>query len=113
MIEVHFRFVVTTWEFSPCPPLEFLKKGGDPFMDLAPHDVDFICWVLQDVPEEIYASGSSSLVDLEKVGVIDTASVHIRFRKGALCSVMMSRGATYGYDQRMEFFGTEGMCAGA
>lgn len=81
-------------------------------MDLAPHDVDFICWVLQDIPEEIYSAGSSSIAELADAGVIDTASIHIRFRKGTLCSIMMSRGATYGYDQRVEFFGTEGMCAG-
>lgn len=34
---------------SPTPPIEFLKQGGDPFMDLAPHDIDFVRWVLQDV----------------------------------------------------------------
>ena len=33
----------------PVPPIEFLTAGGgDPFTDLAPHDIDFVRWVLDD-----------------------------------------------------------------
>uniref|UniRef100_A0A7S2S5G1 Gfo/Idh/MocA-like oxidoreductase N-terminal domain-containing protein n=1 Tax=Mucochytrium quahogii TaxID=96639 RepID=A0A7S2S5G1_9STRA len=93
----------------PCPPLEFLKNGGDPFLDLAPHDVDFVRWLLQDEPESVFASGSSSIPELAEANVYDNAMITLKFRKGTICQMMFSRGGTYGYDQRCEIYGTEGM----
>mmetsp|Transcript_15162 Transcript_15162/g.29812 ORF Transcript_15162/g.29812 Transcript_15162/m.29812 type:complete len:328 (+) Transcript_15162:44-1027(+) len=93
----------------PAPSIDFLKKGGCPFMDLAPHDLDFICWALDDHPIEVFASGSSSDPQLAGLGVLDTAAITLKFSKGVICNLMMSRGSVYGYDQRMEVFGTEGM----
>lgn len=92
----------------PVPPIEFLKQGGDPFMDLSPHDLDFVRFVLQDEVSEVSGYGMSSTKDLAHAGVLDNAVVHLRFRQGLMCTLMMSRGATYGYDQRAEFFGTLG-----
>jgi myo-inositol 2-dehydrogenase / D-chiro-inositol 1-dehydrogenase len=94
----------------PVPPIEFLKAGGgDPFTDLAPHDIDFVRWVLNDEVVEVYGTGSSSLAELKEVGIMDNATMLCKFSKGAVCTMMMSRSSTYGYDQRCEFFGTKGM----
>lgn len=93
----------------PCPSLEFLKQGGCPFMDLAPHDVDFVRWCLGSDPVEIHGTGSSSDPVLAKENVLDTAMITMKFANGCLCNVFMSRAATYGYDQRCEIFGTKGM----
>mmetsp|Transcript_5101 Transcript_5101/g.6034 ORF Transcript_5101/g.6034 Transcript_5101/m.6034 type:complete len:364 (-) Transcript_5101:301-1392(-) len=93
----------------PCPSIEFLKTGGDPFMDLAPHDVDFVRWCLGSDPIEIHGTGSSSDPELSKEGVLDTAMITMKFENGCLCNIFMSRAATYGYDQRCEIFGTKGM----
>jgi len=92
----------------PCPSLEFLKSGGDPFLDLAPHDIDFLRWVLDDDVVELYATGSSSHSELKKCGVIDNATMLCKFARGCVITIMMSRSATYGYDQRVELFGTKG-----
>ena len=92
----------------PCPSLEFLKNGGDPFLDLAPHDIDFLRWVLDDEVVELYATGSSSHSELKKCGVIDNATMLCKFGRGCVITIMMSRSATYGYDQRVELFGTKG-----
>jgi myo-inositol 2-dehydrogenase/D-chiro-inositol 1-dehydrogenase len=94
----------------PCPPMEFLRAGGCPFMDLAPHDVDFVSWCLDgDHPVEVSASGSSSTGELRDAGVLDNAMISMRYSKGALVNIMMSRGASYGYDQRCELFGERGI----
>lgn len=93
----------------PAPPMEFLLQGGCPYMDLAPHDLDFLCWALDDVPVSVYATGSSSNPQLAAKNVADTAMITLKFKKGAIGTLMMARGSTYGYDQRMEIFGTQGM----
>uniref|UniRef100_A0A7S3PH51 Gfo/Idh/MocA-like oxidoreductase N-terminal domain-containing protein n=1 Tax=Aplanochytrium stocchinoi TaxID=215587 RepID=A0A7S3PH51_9STRA len=94
----------------PPPPLSFLKSaGGDPFIDLAPHDLDFICWCLNDEPLEIQGTASSSDPELAAENVVDTAMITIKFKKGCLCNIFMSRSSNYGYDQRCELFGTDGV----
>ena len=92
----------------PCPSLEFLKNGGDPFLDLAPHDIDFLRWVLEDEVVEIFSTGSSSHPELKECGVVDNATMLCKFSSGSVITIMMSRSSTYGYDQRVELFGTKG-----
>jgi myo-inositol 2-dehydrogenase/D-chiro-inositol 1-dehydrogenase len=50
------------------------------------------------------------LVDpaIGEAGDVDTAIVTLRYASGALGSIDNSRQAVYGYDQRVEVFGSEG-----
>jgi myo-inositol 2-dehydrogenase/D-chiro-inositol 1-dehydrogenase len=59
--------------------------------------------------KEVYASGSI-LVDPEigEAGDIDTAATLLKFKNGALGIVDNTRQAVYGYDQRVEVFGSKG-----
>lgn len=66
----------------PCPPPEFLLSGGDIFMDLSAHDVDYIRWCLNDEIESVYATGTSSNKMLEDAGVYDNATLLLNFRNG-------------------------------
>lgn len=93
----------------PCPPIEFLLTGGDIFMDLSAHDVDYIRYALNDEVESVFATGSSSTKELKDAGVYDNATMVLTFQKGAVVTLTMSRSACYGYDQRCEIFGTEGL----
>jgi len=93
----------------PCPPIEFLLTGGDIFMDLCAHDVDYIRYALNDEVASVYATGSSSATELEEAGVYDNATMIMTFRKGTVVTLTMSRSANYGYDQRVEVFGTDGL----
>lgn len=92
----------------PCPPIEFLIDGGDIFMDLAPHDLDYVFNALDDTASSVYATGCSSDPVLEEKGVLDNATMVVTMKKGAVVTLQMSRSAVYGYDQRCEFFGTSG-----
>jgi len=66
----------------PCPPKEFLLSGGNIFMDLSAHDVDYIMDVLDDVVVSVYATGTSSTPELEAAGVHDNATMMMTFSKG-------------------------------
>ena len=100
---------ITSRDPSP-PPLEYVKVSGGLFRDMMIHDFDMAHWLLGEVPVEVFAYGSS-LVDPEigKLGDVDTAAVTLKTKSGVLCQISNSRRAVYGYDQRVEVFGSGGM----
>jgi myo-inositol 2-dehydrogenase/D-chiro-inositol 1-dehydrogenase len=91
------------------PPVAYVKSSGGMFLDMTIHDFDMARYLIDGEVEEIYAVGSV-LVDPEigKAGDIDTAVAVLRFAGGALGVIDNSRKAIYGYDQRIEVFGSEG-----
>ena len=95
---------------DPEPPtIEYIKRSGGLFLDMSIHDLDMARALVQEEIVEIYAAGSS-MVDpaIAAVGDIDTAMITLRYANGALCSIDNSRKALYGYDQRIEVFGSGG-----
>src|SRR5208282_5320990 len=74
------------------------------------HFFDLLRWLTNDEPVEVYAVGAA-LVDpaIGEAGDVDTSIVSIRMASGALCQIASSRRAAYGYDARVEVFGSEGM----
>jgi myo-inositol 2-dehydrogenase/D-chiro-inositol 1-dehydrogenase len=73
------------------------------------HDFDMARYLIGSEVEEMYAVGGV-LVDskIGEAGDIDTALVTLRYANGAFGSIDNSRQAVYGYDQRVEVFGSEG-----
>ncbi|MFQ5793538.1 MAG: inositol 2-dehydrogenase [Candidatus Bipolaricaulia bacterium] len=96
------------------PPLDYIKISGGIFVDMTIHDFDMARFLLQDEVEEIYTF-ANTLIDpkIGEVGDWDTAITTLRFRSGALGVIDNSRRATYGYDQRVEVFGSRGVVAAA
>lgn len=95
---------------DPNPPSEtYLRSSGGIFMDMMIHDFDMARYVTGDEAVEISAAGSV-LIDpvFERCGDVDTAVVTIRFASGAIGMIDNSRQAVYGYDQRVEVFGSGG-----
>jgi len=92
------------------PPIEYVKVSGGLFLDMTIHDFDMARYMVGDEVEEVYAVGGV-LVDpmIGEVGDIDTAVVTLQFRNGAIGVIDNSREAVYGYDQRVEVFGSAGM----
>jgi len=92
------------------PPLDYIKHSGGLFMDMAIHDFDMARYMMGKEVVEVYAKGLV-LVD-EKVGEagdIDTALTTLVFEDGTYAVIDNSRKAVYGYDQRIEVFGSNGM----
>jgi myo-inositol 2-dehydrogenase/D-chiro-inositol 1-dehydrogenase len=100
---------ITSRDPSP-PPIEYINVSGGLFRDMMIHDLDLARWLLGEEPVEVYAS-ASCLVDpaIGEAGDIDTALVTMKTGSGKLCQIDNSRRAVYGYDQRMEVFGSKGM----
>ncbi len=91
------------------PPIEYLKVSGGIFLDMTIHDFDMARYIMGKEVEEVFAAGSV-LIDeaIAKVGDVDTAVVTLRFEDGSLGIIDNSRKAVYGYDQRLEVFGSKG-----
>ncbi len=99
---------ITSRDPSP-PPIEYIKQSGGIFLDMSIHDFDMARFLSASDVVEVYASGAV-LVDPEigAHGDIDTALIHLKFENGALGVIDNSRRAAYGYDQRVEVFGSKG-----
>ncbi|HTO85577.1 MAG TPA: Gfo/Idh/MocA family oxidoreductase, partial [Methylomirabilota bacterium] len=101
--------VITSRDPGP-PPLDYIKVSGGLFRDMMIHDFDLARWLLGEEPVEVVAKASCRVdAKIGKAGDIDTAMVILKTKSGSLCHINNSRRATYGYDQRVEVFGSKGM----
>jgi len=92
------------------PPIEYVRVCGGIFLDMTIHDFDMARFLMGDEVDEVYAA-CGVLVDpaIGEAGDVDTAVVTLQFAGGALGAIDNSRRAAYGYDQRVEVFGSQGM----
>jgi len=107
--DVH-QIIITSRDPAPAP-YSYLKVSGGIFRDMSIHDLDIARHLLGEDPVEVFAIGNV-LVD-EKIGSEcndhDTVMIILRTASGKQCYINNSRSASYGYDQRMEIFGSKGM----
>lgn len=94
------------------PPVSYIKVSGGIFLDMTIHDFDMVRFMSGSEVEEVFAYGAV-LVDEEigKAGDIDTAVITMKLTSGALAVIDNCRRASYGYDQRVEAFGSLGQVA--
>lgn len=103
------QLVITSRDPSP-PPASYVAVSGGLFRDMMIHDFDLARFILGEEIVEVTASGSV-LVDpaIGEAGDIDSAMAVMKTATGKLCHINNSRRASYGYDQRVEAFGSAGM----
>jgi myo-inositol 2-dehydrogenase/D-chiro-inositol 1-dehydrogenase len=91
------------------PRPDFIPRSGGLFKDFTIHDFDTARWLVGEEFIELYAAGAC-LIDPEigSLGDIDTAKLILRSVSGKLCLISNSRRTGYGYDQRVELFGSAG-----
>ncbi|MCH7485360.1 MAG: inositol 2-dehydrogenase [Proteobacteria bacterium] len=92
------------------PPLDYIRVSGGLFRDMMIHDLDMARWLMGSEPVKVYAA-ASILVDkiVAEADDVDSAVVTLKSESGVLCQINNSRRAVYGYDQRIEVFGSAGM----
>jgi myo-inositol 2-dehydrogenase/D-chiro-inositol 1-dehydrogenase len=103
---------ITSRDPAP-PPAEYSAVSGGMFMDMTIHDFDMARYITGSEVIEVYTK-ACVLVDpaIGKAGDVDTAIITLTFANGAIGVIDNSRKAVYGYDQRVEIFGSKGMvCA--
>ena len=98
---------------DPEPPsLDYIKVSGGMFLDMTIHDFDMARFLAGCNAEEIYVQ-AAVMVDpaIGDAGDVDTAVITMKMENGTIVTIDNSRKAVYGYDQRVEVFGSEGMIA--
>ena len=92
------------------PTIEYIKNSGGLFIDMAIHDFDMARFLMNKEVKEVYSQGLV-LIDskVADAGDIDTALTTLIFEDDTYAVIDNSRKAVYGYDQRIEVFGNNGM----
>ena len=92
------------------PGFKFLKSSGGMLFDLCIHDFDMLNFLTGEKIKEVYVNGNVFIDPrLKEIGDIDNAIITLELESGILCSVDSSRQTHYGYDQRIEIFGSKGV----
>ena len=100
---------ITSFDPAP-PPVAYIKVSGGLFRDMMIHDFDMANFIMREAPVFIAASGSCQVdPEIGAAGDIDTAVVTLSYADGRLAVIKNSRRAGYGYDQRLEVLGSEGL----
>ena len=104
------KIIITSRDPQP-PPLNYLKTSGGIFKDMMIHDFDLARFFAgNDEFRSIFATGQRfSDRKLKKVNDLDLATVVMKTKKGVQCVITNSRHCSFGYDQRIELFGSKGM----
>jgi len=107
------EMLIITSRDPGAPPAEYIKESGGIFRDMLIHDLDVFRWILcADGDEAAWLSAAGSVLTdpaIAALGDYDSTAVTIRTRKGRLCQINTSRRAAYGYDQRFEVLGSQGL----
>lgn len=100
---------ITSFDPAP-PPVAYIKVSGGLFRDMMIHDFDMANFIMGAAPVTISAFGTS-IVDpaIGAAGDVDTAVVTLSYADGRIAVIKNSRRAVYGYGQRLELLGSEGL----
>ncbi len=103
------QIVKVTSRDPEAPPLSYVKVSGGIFVDMTIHDFDMVRYLSGSEVTEVSAVGACLVnPEIGEAGDVDTRIITLRFANGALGVIDNSRQAVYGYDQRIEVFGSKG-----
>ncbi len=92
------------------PPVSYIKVSGGMFLDMTIHDFDMARYISGKQVKEVFAKGAVMIdPEIGKAGDIDTAIITLTFEDNTMAVIDNCRKAVYGYDQRLEVFGSKGM----
>tara|TARA_B100001173_G_C15963177_1_gene536589 strand:- start:226 stop:1224 length:999 start_codon:yes stop_codon:yes gene_type:complete len=109
--EIGKRELLTITSFDPAPPpISYVKTSGGLYRDMMIHDFDLSNFIMDELPITISAVGHSLVnPEIGTSGDVDTAVVTMAYADGKITVIKNSRRAAYGYDQRIEILGSEGL----
>ena len=94
---------------SPLPTMDYIKTSHGIFHDCIVHDFDMLRFITGVDPVELYSVGSSFVEGISALGDLDNVLVALKYDGGMIASIDVNRFSSYGYDQRIEVFGSKGM----
>jgi len=91
------------------PPIEYIRQSGGIFLDMTIHDFDMAQFLIGSEVNEVYATGSVRVDPaIGDAGDLDTVTIVLKYANGVVGIIENCRQAVYGYDQRVEVFGSLG-----
>ena len=104
------KIIITSRDPAP-PSIKYLKQSGGIFRDMMIHDFDLLRFYLgNDDIKSIFAYASNiSDKRFNKINDYELASCLLKSKKNVQCVLINSRHCSFGYDQRVELFGSKGM----
>lgn len=109
MGELH-QVVITSRDPGMAPD-GYIETSGGIFRDMTIHDLDLARFMLDEEVTHVTATGARLVAPalMERCGDYDTVTVILTTASGKQAIITNSREAVYGYDQRVELFGSGGM----
>lgn len=101
-----------TQKDSPFPSIEYLKHSGGFFHDSAIHDSDMMLWMTKQRPNKVYSVAVANFDAVKQINDFDTMVIVYSFPSGLICIGDLARQSNYGYDQRVELYGMDGVLFG-
>lgn len=100
------NYALTISRDYPYPTENFLKISGGIFHDCATHDIDYINWILNDKPISVSVLTEDNNSNSKGYN-FDHVTINLKYSTGTIVCLNLSRIAS-SYDQRCEFYGSEG-----
>ena len=103
--------VIITSRDPGMPPRSYYEMAGGLMRDMTIHDFDLARYMLGEEPIEVFAS-AERLIDPALMGELDDhdqCMIILRCASGRSAIINNHRSAVYGYDQRVELLGDNGM----
>ncbi|MGO1487728.1 MAG: inositol 2-dehydrogenase [Arachnia sp.] len=89
------------------PPADYVAGSGGIFKDMSIHDFDMVRFFLGDIVE-VSAIGTNMDAGIEAQGDFDQVMVTLKSSEGRMATIINARTCAFGYDQRLEAFGSDG-----
>lgn len=110
----NLRFMRVTGRDSPKPAYEFLRNtdtgGCSLISDMAVHDIDMTVWLTSaERPISVYTMSHMHDPIMKEIGQPDSGLLALKYESGLNVIIDSDRESPYGYDMRIEMFGSEGM----
>ena len=103
------QFVRSVSRDNPVPSIEYIRTSGGIFHDCMVHDLDMICTITQQRPTRLASFASSMIPEIDELDDFDNVAAALHFPSGITATIDVTRQSAYGYDQRIEAFGSRGM----
>ena len=104
------KIIITSRDPSP-PSIKYLKVSGGIFKDMMIHDFDLLRFYLDKDELDSIFSTATNMSDkrFDKINDYELASCILNSKSGVQCIITNSRHCSFGYDKRVELFGSKGM----
>lgn len=104
------ELITMTTRGPSLPPLAYLAVSGGQMRDQTVHFFDLARWITGADPVSVFATGSV-VTDpgVGDLGDVDLSVVTMRMPDGAMVVIDSARRTGYGYDERIEVLGSDGL----